>query len=62
MGSGVGERRPGSSLATEFSHKHCFPPFFLAPSCALLPLYFNPLFWEIIDQKGEMRDGDTCTH
>lgn len=62
MGKGVGERQPGSSLAAELSHKHCFVPCFLAPSGSLLPLYFNTLFWEIIDQKGEMRDGDTCTH
>lgn len=42
-------------------NKRCFPSFFLARGSALLPLYFNLLFWEIIDPKGETGDGEQST-
>lgn len=37
MGIGAGERQPGSSLATPFSHKHWFLPFFLGPGLCSPP-------------------------
>lgn len=62
MGRDAGERHPGSSLATQLSHRLCLLPSLLAPSGILLPLYFNPVFWEFIDLEGEVKDRDTCTH
>lgn len=50
------------AFATQLSHRLPFLSSLLAPRGILLPLYFNPVFWEYIDQEGEMRDRDTCTH
>lgn len=50
-----------SNFAARLNEK-CFSRFFLARSSALLPLYFNLLFWEIIDPKGEAGDGARRPH
>lgn len=50
------------AFATQLSHRLPFLSSLLAPRGILLPLYFNPVFWEYIDQEGEMRARDTYTH